>query len=85
MALGAMRALREAGARVPEDIALVGFDDIPLASQTMPPLTTIRQQILQMGALASQMLLDLLDNPGSPPVQKILPTELVVRESSGAK
>jgi LacI family transcriptional regulator, galactose operon repressor len=85
MALGAMRALREVGVRVPEDIALVGFDDIPLASQTMPPLTTIRQQILQMGALASQMLLDLLDNPGSPPVQKILPTELVVRASSGPK
>jgi LacI family transcriptional regulator, galactose operon repressor len=85
MALGAMRALREAGARVPEDIALVGFDDIPLASQTMPPLTTIRQQILQIGALASQMLLNLLDNPASPPVQKILPTELVIRQSSGAK
>jgi LacI family transcriptional regulator len=85
MALGALRALRAAGLRVPEDIALVGFDNIPLASQTTPPLTTIRQQILQMGALASQMLLDLLDNPGSPPVQKILPTELVVRESSGAK
>jgi LacI family transcriptional regulator len=85
MALGAMRALREVGARVPEDIALVGFDDIPLASQTLPPLTTIRQQILQMGALASQVLLDLLDNPGSPPVQKILPTELVVRASSGAQ
>jgi LacI family transcriptional regulator len=85
MALGAMRALREVGVRVPEDIALVGFDDIPLASQTMPPLTTIRQQILQMGALASQVLLDLLDNPGSLPVQKILPTELVARASSGAK
>ena len=85
MALGAMRALREVGVRVPEDIALVGFDDIPLASQTMPPLTTIRQQILQMGALASQVLLDLLDNPGSLPVQKILPTELVVRASSGAQ
>ena len=84
MALGAMRALRQVGARVPEDIALVGFDDIPLASQTMPPLTTIRQQILQIGVLASQMLLDLLDNPGSPPAQKILPTELVIRESSGA-
>lgn len=85
MALGAMRALREAGARVPEDIALVGFDDIPLASQTIPPLTTIRQQILQMGALASQLLQDLLDNPGSHPLHKILPTELVVRASSGAQ
>jgi LacI family transcriptional regulator len=85
MALGAMRALREVGVRVPEDIALVGFDDIPLASQTMPPLTTIRQQILQMGALASQVLLDLLDNPGSHPLHKVLPTELVVRASSGAQ
>jgi LacI family transcriptional regulator len=84
MALGALRALRAAGIRVPEDIALVGFDDIPLASQTTPPLTTIRQQILQIGALASQLLLNLLDRPGSPPVQKILPTELVIRESSGA-
>jgi LacI family transcriptional regulator, galactose operon repressor len=84
MALGALRALRAAGARVPEEVALVGFDDIPLASQTTPSLTTIRQQILQIGALASQMLLDLLDSPGSPPVQKILPTELVIRESSGA-
>jgi LacI family transcriptional regulator len=85
MALGVMRALREVGVRVPEDIALVGFDDIPLASQTMPPLTTIRQQILQMGALASQVLLDLLDNPGSHPLHKVLPTELVVRASSGAQ
>jgi LacI family transcriptional regulator len=85
MALGALRALREAGANLPEDVALVGFDDIPLASQTVPPLTTIRQRIQQVGVLASQLLLELLDNPTLPPTHKILPTELVVRQSCGTR
>src|SRR5512133_1276351 len=52
MAFGAMRALRDANLRIPEDVAVVGFDDIPASSKTTPPLTTVRQAIVQMGSLA---------------------------------
>ncbi len=87
MAVGALKVLREAGLRVPQDIALVGFDDVPLAAALQPPLTTVRQPIEQLGAMAADLLLDLLENPpdGRAPVHKIiLPAQLVVRESCGA-
>jgi LacI family transcriptional regulator len=84
MAFGAMRALREAKLRIPEDVAVVGFDDIPASSKTVPKLTTIHQAVSQMGSKAVEILIDLIEN-GTKSVQKeIMDTELVVRESCGA-
>ncbi|WP_327005258.1 substrate-binding domain-containing protein [Dactylosporangium sp. NBC_01737] len=76
MAAGALQALRKAGRRVPEDVAVVGFDDAPLASYTTPALTTVRQPVSELGAVAAALLLE-----GSPDCP-VLPTELVVRASS---
>src|SRR5207248_2309977 len=83
MALGALRALREAGKRVPEDIAIVGFDDMPFSARTNPPLTTVRQPIQRMGAVAAETLVDLIAHPDPQPRRIILPTELVIRTSCG--
>jgi LacI family transcriptional regulator len=83
MAEGAIRALRDAGLRVPQDVAVVGFDDMPDASRTNPPLTTIRQPTRQMGALAVNTLIDIIQNPGEHKRHIILPIELVIRESCG--
>jgi LacI family transcriptional regulator len=84
MALGALRALRDAGLRVPEDVAVVGFDDMPFSSRTEPPLTTIRQPVYRMGVTAVEILLDLIDNPDSTPRRIVLPTELVIRTTCGS-
>ncbi len=84
MTIGAMRALREAGLRVPEDVAMVGFDDVPQAARVEPPLTTVRQPIHRLGATAVDFLLDSIDHPNSPPRRIVLPTELVVRASCGS-
>jgi DNA-binding LacI/PurR family transcriptional regulator len=65
-AAGALRVLREAGRRVPEDVAVVGFDDmLPVAEQTDPPLTTVRQDIEEMGRLMARLLLRTLDRGGA--------------------
>jgi LacI family transcriptional regulator len=85
MALGALRALREAGKRVPDEVALVGFDDTPQAATFNPPLTTIRQPIQQTGVLAVETLIDILENGADPPRRIILPTELVIRASCGSR
>ena len=84
MAFGAMRALREANLNIPADVAIVGFDDIPASSKTIPPLTTVRQQISQMGSRAVEVLLNLIENDIITPQHVIMDTELVVRESCGA-
>jgi LacI family transcriptional regulator len=85
MALGALRALREACLRVPEDVAVVGFDDLPFAASADPPLTTIRQPIQRTGAMAAQTLIDVIEHPAEPLARRILlPTELVIRRSCGA-
>jgi LacI family transcriptional regulator len=84
MAIGALRAIRDAGLRVPEDIALAGFDDMPFAERSEPPLTTVRQPIVRMGGTAVEMLIDLIEHPDSVPHRIILPTELVVRKSCGS-
>lgn len=84
MALGAVRAIREAGLRIPQDIALVGFDDLPPAKQTDPVLTTIRQPIPETGRIAVQKLVEKLDNSDYQPSGVILPNELIVRASCGA-
>jgi len=84
MAIGALRVLREAGLRVPEDVAIVGFDDVPQAARTEPPLTTVRQPVYRLGAIAVDSLLDLIDHQDSSPRRIVLPTELVVRASCGS-
>lgn len=84
MALGAMRALRDAGKSVPEDVAIVGFDDLPIAAHTDPPLTTIRQMIPRLGSTAAETLIDLIARPGAQARRIVLPTELVIRASSGS-
>jgi LacI family transcriptional regulator len=83
-ARGALQALHEAQVRVPDDIALVGFDDLPTAVQVTPPLTTIHQPIEEKGARATSILLDMIENGLDEPQQVLLPTELIVRESCGA-
>ena len=81
-AFGALAAVRELRLRVPDDISVVGFDDIPSARQIYPPLTTVRQPLYEMGAAATRLLLSLLRG-GEAVVPRIsLPTVLVVREST---
>ncbi|MGH3656445.1 MAG: LacI family DNA-binding transcriptional regulator [Micromonosporaceae bacterium] len=81
MALGALRALRQSGRRVPDDVCLVGFDDIQAARYAEPPLTTVRQPVEGLGREMVRMLVRRFDGePVSDPV--ILPTELVRRESA---
>jgi LacI family transcriptional regulator len=82
MALGALRAAVKAGLRVPEDLSIVGFDDIELASYTNPPLTTIRQPKNDIGVLATQTLARRIANKGISSIKVMLPTHLIVRESS---
>ena len=82
IAIGAMRALTEAGLRVPEDIAVVGFDDIPMARFTSPPLTTVFQDTKRAGELLVETLLRQV--AGEQTRSITLPTSLVVRRSSGA-
>lgn len=82
MAFGALRALRERQVRVPEDIAIVGFDDLSPAIQADPQLTTVRQQIATVGELAVETLMQIIENPNKPPLQLSLPVELIVRASS---
>jgi LacI family transcriptional regulator len=84
MAFGAIRAIREAGLNVPEDIAMVGFDDLPPAIMAVPPLTTIRQPVQQFGIKAVEILIDLIENGVEPPRRVIMDTELVIRSSCGA-
>jgi LacI family transcriptional regulator len=83
MAIGAILAIEHGGLRVPEDIAVVGFDDAPFAAQMRPSLTTVRQNALGLGEAAANAILGILDKPDSPPPAIVLETELVVRESCG--
>ncbi|MGW4198793.1 LacI family DNA-binding transcriptional regulator [Streptomyces sp. NPDC005004] len=82
-ALGALRVLRERGRRVPEDVALIGFDDMaPVAEQTDPPLTTVRQDIEEMGRLMARLLLRGRAAPDDVPSSVVLPTTLVHRATA---
>jgi DNA-binding LacI/PurR family transcriptional regulator len=84
MAVGALRAIREAGMRCPEDVAIVSFDGIISPDQTDPRLTSVTQPVAQMAAQAVVLLQAVIDGSGDPAEQIVLPTELVVRESCGA-
>lgn len=81
-AFGVMEAVRDHGKRIPDDVSIMGFDDIPQAGQVHPPLTTVRQPLEQMGRTAAQMLLELLKDPERRPEKIELPTELIVRNST---
>ncbi len=82
MAAGAVQVLRAAGRRIPEDVAIVGFDDSPIAETADPPLTSVRQPIEEMGAEMVRLLLEHAAHPGAVPRQVILATQLVRRRSS---
>jgi LacI family transcriptional regulator len=69
---------------VPEDIGLVGFDDLPVAGMSNPPLTTVHQPIREMGSLAAQALINLIKGQITQPYQLVLPPELVIRSTCGA-
>jgi LacI family transcriptional regulator len=81
-AMGAIRCLNEVGLRVPDDIGLIGFDDIPLSSTITPSLTTVRQPIHGMGEAAANLLIEIIES-GSKELHRItLPTELIIRNST---
>ena len=82
MAIGALAALRAAGRAIPGDVAIVGFDDSPLAGTTQPPLSSVRQPIEEMGREMVRLLIQEIRSPGGAPRRVILETDLVVRESS---
>jgi LacI family transcriptional regulator len=84
MALGAIRAMAEAGLSVPHDVSIVGFDDIQLAGHVHPPLTTLRQDKAGLGAAAGRALMALIDGETDLPQVVTLPVELIVRGSTAA-
>ncbi|MCI3271658.1 LacI family DNA-binding transcriptional regulator [Streptomyces cylindrosporus] len=84
MALGVLHAFHEAGRSVPEEVSVVGYDDIPEAAHLLPPLTTVRTDFAEIGARSLRLLLNLVEGHDEPaPVEPLVPVELVVRRSSG--
>jgi len=81
-ALGAIHALARRGIRVPQDVAVTGFDDVPIARHLHPPLTTVRQPMQELGATAFDILYSKI-NTGKPDADVVLPVELIIRESCG--
>ncbi len=82
MALGALQTLRDAGRKVPEDVAVVGFEDAPVALSAHPPLTTVHQSPEQMGREMVALLLETMAAPDQDRPGRMLSTHLVVRDSS---
>jgi LacI family transcriptional regulator len=83
-AIGALRALKDAGLSIPGDVSVVGFDDIQSAAYSMPSLTTVRQPLMEMGRRGAQILLDRIkDREKAYPAEVTMMPELVVRESTG--
>jgi LacI family transcriptional regulator len=84
MAIGALSALREAGVQVPEEVAVAGFDDIPIARYMCPPLSSVHVPISELGGRAMAMLLEAVGEKNPPARrQETLATTLVIRESCG--
>ena len=81
-AAGAIQALRDHGTAIPADVAVVGYDDIPLAAHTEPALTTVHQPLREMGGAAARMLLSYFEGTPAPETRQVIPTTLVVRGSS---
>ncbi len=85
LALGVLRALHERRTRIPDDVAVVSFDDMPWAAALSPPLTAVAQATYEMGATAARLLLERIREPDRPVARIRLQTQLVVRSSCGAK
>ncbi|MBU8860867.1 MULTISPECIES: LacI family DNA-binding transcriptional regulator [unclassified Micromonospora] len=83
-AAGALQALRDAGRRVPQDVAVVGFDDLPLAGHTHPPLSSVRQPLREMGTAAASLLIGHLTGTPLPDTPTVIPTGFTARDSTGA-
>ncbi len=84
VAIGAIAAIHEAGLRIPEDVALVGFDDVPISRYLDPPLTTVHLPAREMSRLACSMIMELIQGETPPEGQVLLKTNLVIRKSCGA-
>lgn len=84
MAVGVLDGLQAAGRTVPDDVAVIGFDDISIAAHTRPALTTVRQPSREMGEAAATMLLDNLNGKALPDTPQVVPTSLVIRDSAPA-
>ncbi|KAB8141662.1 helix-turn-helix domain-containing protein [Chloroflexia bacterium SDU3-3] len=84
-AAGALGALRDAGLRVPQDVAVIGFDDVQHAKAQVPPLTTVRHPTFELGYRAVELLLERIRAPQAPPSIERIPTQLIIRESCGCQ
>lgn len=84
IALGALQWLQANGYRIPDDVAVTGFDNIPDASLTYPPLTTVHLHKHLLGRLAAEQLHRCIEHPNDPPLIVVTPTSLVIRRSCGA-
>lgn len=84
MAMGVMDAIHNRGLRIPDDISVVGFDNIPQSAMVHPSLTTIQQPLEKMGRVAAQILLGILEDPGKDSGRIELPTELIIRDSTSS-
>ena len=83
MALGALRALHEAGTEIPRQVSVVGFDDIPEAQYFTPPLTTVRQDFAEIGRRSLGLMLEMMDADGDgPPSPAMVTPELILRSST---
>jgi LacI family transcriptional regulator len=82
MAAGVVQAAHERGLSVPDDLAVVGFDDIAVAALLQPPLTTVRQEMEELGRAAAQGLIQMIEDPDAPPARVQVPARLIVRAST---
>ncbi|KAA3655755.1 MAG: LacI family transcriptional regulator [Chloroflexi bacterium] len=82
VAIDAQQAILDRGLRIPEDIALAGFDGLRTSLVTSPPITTVRQPLVQIGQESIKALLQLIENKNQPPIQKTLPVDLIIRQST---
>jgi DNA-binding LacI/PurR family transcriptional regulator len=83
MALGVLHACHEAGRPVPDEVSVVGYDDIPEAAHLLPPLTTVRTDFAEIGTRSLRLLLDRLDGTAGPHVDPVVPVDLITRHSTG--
>lgn len=84
MTIGALDAILEAGLRIPEDVSLIGFDDVPWTTLVRPPLTVVAQPVHELGATATRRVLERIAGADGPPEQTVLRTSLINRGSTGA-